>query len=181
MKKSNATIQEEERIQLAPLATPTDLKPAATRDVSAAMNGILADVFALYLKTKNFHWHMSGPHFRDYHLLLDEQADQLFAMTDAIAERVRKLGGTTLRSIGQIARTQRVLDNDAEYVEPEDMLAELREDNQTMAARLREAHGVCEDHNDVATASLIEVWIDETERRTWFLFEAGRRGDSSGH
>jgi starvation-inducible DNA-binding protein len=181
MKKSNAAIQEEERIQLAPLATPTDLKPAATRDISGAMNAILADVFALYMKTKNFHWHMSGPHFRDYHLLLDEQADQLFAMTDAIAERVRKVGGTTLRSIGHIARTQRVLDNDAEYVEPEDMLAELREDNQTLAARLREAHGVCEDHNDIATASLIEVWIDETERRTWFLFEASRRGDSSGH
>jgi starvation-inducible DNA-binding protein len=133
------------------------------------------------MKTKNFHWHMSGPHFRDYHLLLDEQADQLFAMTDAIAERVRKVGGTTLRSIGHIARSQRVLDNDAEYVEPEDMLAELREDNQTLAARLREAHGVCEDHNDIATASLIEVWVDETERRTWFLFEASRRGDSSGH
>jgi starvation-inducible DNA-binding protein len=181
MKKSNAAIQEEERIQLASLATPTDLKPAATRDISGAMNAILADVFALYMKTKNFHWHMSGPHFRDYHLLLDEQADQLFAMTDAIAERVRKVGGTTLRSIGHIARTQRVLDNDAEYVEPEDMLAELREDNQTLAARLREAHGVCEDHNDIATASLIEVWIDETERRTWFLFEASRRGDSSGH
>ena len=181
MKKSNAAIQEEERIQLAPLATPTDLKPAATRDISGAMNAILADVFALYMKTKNFHWHMSGPHFRDYHLLLDEQADQLFAMTDAIAERVRKVGGTTLRSIGHIARSQRVLDNDAEYVEPEDMLAELREDNQTLAARLREAHGVCEDHNDIATASLIEVWIDETERRTWFLFEASRRGDSSGH
>ena len=177
MKKSNAAIQEEERIQLASLATPTDLKPAATRDISGAMNAILADVFALYMKTKNFHWHMSGPHFRDYHLLLDEQADQLFAMTDAIAERVRKVGGTTLRSIGHIARTQRVLDNDAEYVEPEDMLAELREDNQTLAARLREAHGVCEDHNDIATASLIEVWIDETERRTWFLFEASRTGE----
>jgi len=181
MKKSNAAIQEEERIQLASLATPTDLKPAATRDISGAMNAILADVFALYMKTKNFHWHMSGPHFRDYHLLLDEQGDQLFAMTDAIAERVRKVGGTTLRSIGHIARSQRVLDNDAEYVEPEDMLAELREDNQTLAARLREAHGVCEDHNDIATASLIEVWVDETERRTWFLFEASRRGDSSGH
>ena len=181
MKKSNAAIQEEERIQLASLATPTDLKPAATRDISGAMNAILADVFALYMKTKNFHWHMSGPHFRDYHLLLDEQGDQLFARTDAIAERVRKVGGTTLRSIGHIARSQRVLDNDAEYVEPEDMLAELREDNQTLAARLREAHGVCEDHNDIATASLIEVWVDETERRTWFLFEASRRGDSSGH
>ena len=145
------------------------------------MNAILADVFALYLKTKNFHWHMSGPHFRDYHLLLDEQADQIFAMTDPIAERVRKIGGTTLRSIGNIARLQRVEDNDADYVEPEDMLAELREDSKTLAARLREAHGVCDEHNDVATASLIEVWIDETERRTWFLFEASRRGDSTGH
>jgi len=164
-----------------PLTTPTDLTADATRDVSGAMNAILADVFALYLKTKNFHWHMSGPHFRDYHLLLDEQGDQLFAMTDPIAERVRKLGGTTIRSIGHIARLQRVADNDAPYVEPEDMLAELREDNKTLAARLREAHGVCDEHEDVATASLIEVWIDETERRTWFLFEAGRRGDSTGH
>jgi starvation-inducible DNA-binding protein len=165
----------------APLLTPTDLKPAATRDVSGAMNAILADVFALYLKTKNFHWHMSGPHFRDYHLLLDEQADQLFAMTDPIAERVRKLGGLTIRSIGQIARLQRVEDNDAEYVEPLDMLAELREDNKTLAATLREAHNVCDEHRDVATASLIEVWIDETERRTWFLFEASRPSESTGH
>jgi starvation-inducible DNA-binding protein len=163
------------------LATPTDLKAAATKDISGAMNAILADVFALYLKTKNFHWHMSGPHFRDYHLLLDEQGDQLFAMTDPIAERIRKLGGTTLRSIGHIARIQRVLDNDADYVEPEDMLAELCGDSKTLAASLREVHGVCEEHNDIATASLIEVWIDETERRTWFLFEASRRGDSSGH
>jgi starvation-inducible DNA-binding protein len=159
----------------APLETPTDLGHSATKDIAAAMNAILADVFALYVKTKNFHWHMSGPHFRDYHLLLDEGADQLFAMTDPIAERVRKIGGLTLRSIGQIARTQRVLDNDAEYVEPLDMLAELAEDNKTMAARLREAHNVCDEHRDVATASLIEVWIDETERRTWFLFEATRR------
>ena len=165
----------------APLATPTDLRAAATRDISAAMNGILADVYAVYLKTKNFHWHMSGPHFRDYHLLLDEQAQELFALTDPIAERVRKLGGTTLRSIGHIARTQRVPDNDAEYVEPLDMLAELREDNKSLAARLREAHNVCEEHRDVATASLIEVWLDQTERRTWFLFEASRRGDSGGH
>jgi starvation-inducible DNA-binding protein len=165
----------------APLLTPTDLKPAATRDVSGAMNAILADVFALYLKTKNFHWHMSGPHFRDYHLLLDEQADQLFAMTDPIAERVRKLGGLTIRSIGQIARLQRVEDNDAEYVEPLDMLAELREDNKTLAATLREAHNVCDEHRDVGTASLIEVWIDETERRTWFLFEASRPSESTGH
>ena len=149
----------------AALATPTDLKPAATRDIGGAMNAILADVFALYLKTKNFHWHLSGPHFRDYHLLLDEQADQLFAMTDPIAERVRKVGATTLRSIGQIKREQRVLDNDADYVEPLDMLAELRDDNKQLAARLREAHGVCEEHEDIATASLIEVWIDETERK----------------
>jgi len=159
----------------APLKTPTDLGHSATKDIAAAMNAILADVFALYLKTKNFHWHMSGPHFRDYHLLLDEHADQLYAMTDPIAERVRKIGGLTLRSIGQISRMQRVLDNDAEYVEPLDMLAELADDNKTMAARLREAHNVCDEHRDVATASLIEVWIDETERRTWFLFEATRR------
>ena len=165
----------------APLATPTDLKAAATKDVAGAMNGILADVFALYLKTKNFHWHMSGPHFRDYHLLLDEQSDELFGMADPIAERIRKVGGATLRSIGHIARTQRVLDNDAEYVEPSDMLAELREDNKTLAARFREAHDVCNEHRDIASASLIEVWIDETERRTWFLFEATRHGDSTGH
>jgi len=163
-----------------PLVTPTDLSSTATKDISAAMNGMLADVFALYVKTKNFHWHLSGPHFRDYHLLFDEQADQIFAMTDPIAERVRKVGGSTLRSIGHIARMQRVMDNDAEYVEPSDMLAELREDNKALAGRLREAHNVCEEHRDIATASLIEVWIDETERRTWFLYEAGRRGDSGG-
>ncbi len=165
----------------APLATPTDLKAAATKDIAGAMNGILADVFALYLKTKNFHWHMSGPHFRDYHLMLDEQADQLYAMTDPIAERIRKVGGSTLRSIGHISRSQRVLDNDAEYVEPSDMLAELREDNKTLAASLREAHDVCDEHRDIATASLTEVWIDETERRTWFLFESTRHADSTGH
>jgi starvation-inducible DNA-binding protein len=158
----------------APLLTPTDLKAVATRDVAAAMNGILADAFALYVKTKNFHWHMSGPHFRDYHLLLDEQADQ-------IAERVRKLGGLTIRSIGHIARTQRLQDNDAEYVEPSDMLAELADDNKTLAASLRQAHTVCDGHGDIATASLIEIWVDETERRTWFLFESNRHGDSSGH
>ena len=166
--------------QKAPLATPTDLTPEATRDISGAMNAIGADVFALYLKTKNFHWHISGPHFRDYHLLLDEHADQLFAMTDAVAERVRKLGGSTLRSIGHIGRLQRILDNDANYVEPQDMLVELLEDNKTLAARLREAHNVCDEHRDVATASLIEVWIDEAERRTWFLFEATRKGGSGG-
>jgi starvation-inducible DNA-binding protein len=161
----------------APLETPTDLTHAATKDIAAAMNAILADVFALYVKTKNFHWHMSGPHFRDYHLLLDEGADQLFAMTDPIAERVRKIGGLTLRSIGQIGRTQRVLDNDAGYVEPLDMIAELAEDNRALAARLREAHDVCDEHRDIATASLIEVWTDETERRAWFLFETTRRSN----
>jgi starvation-inducible DNA-binding protein len=163
-----------------PLATPTDLGKSATKDVSAAMNAILADVFALYVKTKNFHWHASGPHFRDYHLLFDEQADQVFAMTDPIAERIRKLGGTTLRSIGQIAGTQRILDNDASYVEPSDMLAELRDDNKMLASRLREAHAVCGEHRDIGTESLIETWIDETERRTWFLFEASRKADGSG-
>ncbi len=163
------------------LATPTDLTAEATQDLQAALNPVIADVFALYLKTKNFHWHMSGPHFRDYHLLLDEQSDQLFAMTDPIAERIRKIGGRTLLSIGHISRLQRVSDNDASFVEPLDMLAELREDNKTLAARLREAHNVCDEHRDIATASLIEVWIDETERRTWFLFEASRRGDPTGH
>jgi starvation-inducible DNA-binding protein len=168
-------------IQRRPLMTPTDLDREATKNIAAAMNGILADVFALYIKTKNFHWHVSGPHFRDYHLLLDEQADQLFAMTDGIAERVRKLGEFTIRSIGQISRMQRVLDNEAGYVEPGDMIAELLEDNKTLTARLREAHDVCDEGRDVATASLIEVWIDETERRTWFLFEVSRRGDSTQH
>src|ERR1700716_194718 len=170
-----------ERSRKAPLATRTDLSAATTKDIAAAMNGMLADVFALYVKTKNFHWHMSGPHFRDYHLLLDEQADQLFAMTDPIAERIRKIGGSTLKSIGDIGRAQRVLDNDAEYVQPLDMLAELREDNKELAARFREAHNVCDEHRDVATASLIEVWVAEDERRTWFLFEACRRGDATGH
>jgi starvation-inducible DNA-binding protein len=181
MSKSIEVKPDLERKQEASLITPTDLRAEASRDIGGAMNAILADVFALYLKTKNFHWHLSGPHFRDYHLLLDEQGDQLFAMTDPIAERIRKIGGTTLRSIGHIARLQRVADNDAPYVEPEDMLAELREDSKALAARLREAHSVCEEYEDIATASLIEVWIDETERRTWFLFEAGRRGDSTGH
>jgi starvation-inducible DNA-binding protein len=166
--------------QAAPLLTPTDLGPTATRDIAAALNLLLADAFALYIKTKNFHWHMSGPHFRDYHLLLDEQGDQIFAMTDPLAERVRKLGGTTLRSIGQIARMQRVLDNDAEYVTAQDMLAELRDDNKQLIAAMREAHVVCDENNDVASASLIEVWIDETERRTWFLFEATRRSNEAG-
>jgi len=163
----------------APLDTPTDLTTNATQDISAALTTLLADVFTLYIKTKNFHWHMSGPHFRDYHLLLDEQGDQIFGMTDAMAERVRKVGGTTLRSIGQIARLQRLQDNNAEYVTPLDMLAELREDNKQLAASMRETHGVCEERGDVASASLLETWIDETERRTWFLFEASRHGESS--
>ena len=180
-KPSAGKVQNLKERQMAPLVTPTDLKAKATKDIAAAMNTILADVFALYLKTKNFHWHMSGPHFRDYHLLLDEQADQIYAMSDPIAERIRKVGGTTLRSIGHISRMQRILDNDAEFVQPLDMLAELREDNKVLAASLREAHNVCEEHRDIATASLIEVWIDETERRTWFLFEASRQGDSTGH
>jgi starvation-inducible DNA-binding protein len=176
-----AKVKELKERQRAPLSTPTDLTAEATRDITGALNAILADVFALYLKTKNFHWHLSGPHFRDYHLMFDEQADQLFAMTDPIAERVRKIGGSTLKSIGNISRLQRVLDNDADYVDPEDMLAELCEDNKTLAARLREAHNVCEEFRDIATASLIEIWIDETERRTWFLFESSQRGMTGGH
>ena len=163
-----------------PLATPTGLGLDASRDISGALNALLADFFALYVKTKNFHWHVSGPHFRDYHLLMDEQADQLYATTDVIAERVRKIGGTTLRSIGHIGRLQRVLDNDADYVTPLDMLAELRDDNSQLVARMRETHGVCEEHGDVATASFIEIWIDEAERRTWFLFEASRPGEAPG-
>ena len=163
--------------QTASLQTPTDLSPNAVRDITGALNALLADMFALYLKTKNFHWHMSGPHFRDYHLLLDEHGDQIFATTDDIAERVRKIGGTTLRSIGHIARLKRILDNDADFVTPLDMLAELRDDNKRLTARLRETHGVCDEHGDVATASLLENWIDEAERRTWFLFEATRHGE----
>jgi starvation-inducible DNA-binding protein len=175
MKRNNSTKTAELRQKRdIPLTVPTDLTRSAVKDIAGAMNAILADVFALYLKTKNFHWHMSGPHFRDYHLLLDEHGDQLYAMTDPIAERIRKLGGLTIKSIGQISRIQRVLDNDADYVDPADMIAELAEDNQTLAARLREAHNVCDEHRDVATASLIEVWIDETERRTWFLSEIKR-------
>jgi len=175
MRRNNSTKTAELRQKRdIPLTVPTDLTRSAVKDIAGAMNAILADVFALYLKTKNFHWHMSGPHFRDYHLLLDEHGDQLYAMTDPIAERIRKLGGLIIKSIGQISRIQRVLDNDADYVDPADMIAELAEDNQTLAARLREAHNVCDEHRDVATASLIEVWIDETERRTWFLTEIKR-------
>jgi starvation-inducible DNA-binding protein len=163
------------------LATPTDLKSNATKDIAGALNALLADTFVLYMKTKNFHWHVSGPHFRDYHLMLDEQSDQLFGSTDIIAERVRKIGGNTLRSIGDIARQQRLADNDAEYVDPPDMLAELRDDNQRMIASMREAHELCDEYNDVATASLLENFIDEGEKRVWFLYETGRSGDPSGH
>jgi starvation-inducible DNA-binding protein len=164
-------------IQTETLSTPTDLTAEATRDVSGALNALLADMFALYLKTKNFHWHISGPHFRDFHLLLDEQADQIFATTDPIAERVRKISGTTIRSIGQVAAQKRLLDNDADFVTPLDMLAELREDNKQLTAEMRRTHALCDDYKDVATASLLEVWIDEAERRTWFLFEATRRAE----
>jgi starvation-inducible DNA-binding protein len=159
------------------LTTPTALGSNASADIAGGLNAVLAVVFALYLKTKNFHWHMSGPHFRDYHWLLDEQADTLYAMTDPIAERIRKSGGSTLRLIERIARTQRVKDNDAEYVEPFDMLAELREDNQELAARLRDVHNMADEHGDIGTVSLIESWIDETERRIWFLFESSRNVD----
>ena len=170
MKKNEASARRK-----APLATPTDLAASAIKDIAGALNGVLADVFALYLKTKNFHWHMSGSHFRDYHLLLDEQSEQIFAMTDDIAERGRKIGSRTLRSIGEVSRSQRILDNDADFVTPQDMLAELRDDNQRLVASMRETHDLCDEHRDVATASLLENWIDETERRVWFLYEAGRR------
>jgi starvation-inducible DNA-binding protein len=163
------------------LETPTDLTGEAVREISAALNAILADSFALYLKTKNFHWHVSGPHFRDYHLLLDEQGEQIFATTDVLAERVRKLGGTTLRSIGQIAKLQRISDNDDKFVTPLAMLRELMNDNKTVAKAMREAHEVADRHADVATASLLETFIDDTERRTWFLFEASRTADPTGH
>jgi starvation-inducible DNA-binding protein len=176
MALSEAKKKELKGRRAAPLVTPTDLGGKASANIAGGMNAILADVWALYLKTKNFHWHMSGPHFRDYHLLLDEQADQLYGMSDPIAERIRKVGGATLRSIGHIARLQRIKDNDADYVDPLDMLAELREDNQSLAARLREVHEVVDEARDIATASLIENWIDETERRVWFLFEASRKG-----
>jgi starvation-inducible DNA-binding protein len=160
--------------QKAPLATPSDIDPTAVKDITGALNALLADVFSLYLKTKNFHWHMSGPHFRDYHLLLDEHGDQIFAMTDDLAERVRKIGGTTIRSIGHVARLQRISDNDAEYVTPKDMLSELREDEKALVLSMRAVHSLCDDAGDVATASLLENWIDQSQRRHWFLFEATR-------
>jgi starvation-inducible DNA-binding protein len=168
------SVRDAKALRIALLETPTDLESNAVRDISGALNVLLADMFAMYLKTKNFHWHVSGPHFRDYHLLLDEHATQIFATTDDIAERVRKIGGTTLRSIGQISHSQRVLDNDADYVTPLDMLAELRDDNTRLTANMHETHDLCDQHRDVATASLLENWIDEAERRTWFLFEATR-------
>ena len=163
------------------LKTPTDLAPKGVAAIEGELRALLADVFALYVKTKNFHWHMSGPHFRDYHLLLDEQSEQLFAMTDDLAERARKIGGTTLRSIGDIAKHQSIEDNDAEFVAPNDMLRELMSDNKAMAAAMRKAHDIADRHEDVATASLLENFIDATERRTWFLFEASRAADKSGH
>jgi starvation-inducible DNA-binding protein len=162
------------------LATPTDLGGNATKDISGALNALLADTFALYLKTKNFHWHVSGPNFRDFHLMFDEHADQIFGMTDVIAERVRKIGGTTLRSIGDIARHQRIADNDAAYVDAQDMLAELREDNQSCIRAMRQVHEICDEHGDVATASLLENFIDEAEKRVWFLYEAGRAATATG-
>jgi starvation-inducible DNA-binding protein len=163
------------------LVTPTDLDADASKDIAAALNGVLADTFALYLKTKNFHWHVSGPHFHDYHLLFDTQGEELLNSTDDLAERVRKIGGMTLRSIGDIARRTRISDNDAAYVTPDDMLAELRDDNQRTVQTMREAHDLCDEHNDVATASLLETLIDQAEKRVWFLYEAGRRGDPTGH
>ena len=163
------------------LDTPTDLDDKAVTEISKALNEILADSFALYLKTKNFHWHISGPHFRDYHLMLDEHADAIFATTDPLAERVRKLGGTTLRSIGHISRVQTLQDNDEAFVGPNEMLRELMADNKAVAAAMRKAHEVCDEHKDVASASLLEVYIDETEKRTWFLFEASRKADATGH
>jgi starvation-inducible DNA-binding protein len=171
-------VRDAKALQTASLETPTELGSNVVRDISVALNVLLADMFALYVKTKNFHWHVSGRHFRDYHLLLDEQAEQIFATTDAIAERVRKIGGKTLRSIGHIGRLQRLLDNDADFVTPLDMLAELRDDNKQLAANLRETHGLCDGHGDVASTSLLENWIDEVERRVWFLFEATRRSNS---
>jgi len=173
------TTRDAKELRKAPLTVQTDLKPNAVKDIAGALTILLADMFALYVKTKNFHWHVSGPHFRDYHLLLDEQAEQIFATTDDIAERVRKIGGTTLRSIGHIGRLQRVLDNDADFVTPLDMLAELRDDNRQLVANLRETHDLCDEHGDVASTSLIENWIDEAERRAWFLFETSRSGETA--
>jgi starvation-inducible DNA-binding protein len=177
------TVLEKKAVKKTPAAldTPTDLSSENAQAVEAALNGLLADAFALYLKTKNFHWHVSGPHFRDYHVMLDEQADQIFASTDPLAERVRKIGGRTLLSIGHVSQLQSLKDNDKEFVAPLDMLRELMEDNKKVAHAMREAHQLCDDNDDVATASLLEIYIDETERRTWFLFEASRAADGTGH
>ena len=177
MSKTNHT----RRKTAAPLDTPTDLSPDAVSKISAKLNEILATTFALYLKTKNFHWHVSGPHFRDYHLLLDQHGDQIFAITDDIAERVRKIGGTTIRSIGQISKLQGIEDNNENFVPPVEMLRELMNDNKSLIEAMREAHEITDKGGDVATTSMLENWIDEAERRTWFLFEASRRGDNSGH
>lgn len=176
---AKSTSQDVRKRARAALNTPTDLSSDAVRDISGALNAVLADAFALYLKTKNFHWHVSGPHFRDYHLLLDEQAGEIIGSTDEIAERVRKIGGTTLRSIGHVSKLQRVLDNDADFVDPQDMLAELRDDNLQSAARMREVHALCDEYNDVASASILENFIDQAERRAWFLFESSRRSNSA--
>ena len=179
---SNRVTKLKPRSKSAALDTPTDLDEAAVKAVSAALNGLLADSYALYLKTKNFHWHVSGPHFRDYHLLFDDQAADILGATDDMAERVRKIGGTTLRSIGHISKLQTVIDdNDEEFVHPADMLRELMNDNKKVAEAMRKAHGVADDHEDAATASLIENWLDQTEKRTWFLFEAARGGSDDGH
>ncbi len=167
--------------KMSELDTPTDLKSGAVTTVTDALNGLVADAFALYLKTKNFHWHLSGPNFRDFHVMLDEQADQIYASIDPLAERVRKIGGKTIRSIGHIAKLQTLKDNDEDYVAPLDMLLELMADNKSVAKAMRDAHSLCDDHEDVATASLLEVYIDETERRTWFLFESSRPADRTGH
>ena len=177
----NSTSQTSARPVNPALATPTDLSNKSTQPVIAELNKVVADAFSLYVKTKNFHWHMSGPHFRDYHVLLDEQADQIFAAIDPLAERVRKLGGKTLRSISHIAELARIKDDDREFVPPLEMLQELVVDNKSVAANMRAAHKVCDDNDDVASASLLEIYIDETERRTWFLFEASREADNSGH
>jgi starvation-inducible DNA-binding protein len=167
--------------EAARLKTPTDLKSNATKAVSDALNAILADTFALYMKTKNFHWHVSGPHFRDYHLMFDEQAAELFASTDELAERVRKIGGNTLRSIGDIGAKQTISDNDADYVSPQDMLEELLADTQSTIKAMRAAHELCDEHDDVATASLLENFIDAAEKRAWFLFETARNAEGGGH
>jgi starvation-inducible DNA-binding protein len=180
--KRATNIAAQRRSHLSPrLETPSGFSPEATRDIAPALTALVADSFALYLKTKNFHWHVSGPHFRDYHLMLDEQAAEIFAMTDPLAERARKLGGTTLRSISHIGRVQRLLDNDANYVEPADMLAELRDDNKQLVALMRQTHDLCDEYDDVASESLLENFIDETEKRIWFLFEASRGAQTSGH